>query len=225
MNIGGGFERIEDHSGHLTDETYDLNYVYQGPLQSIAQIGVSAEKRFYINTLYEGLNGWFAYLEIQPGAIGKFSFFVQGGETIDYSNNQPADELVLQPRLELKLGRHINAQLFHIFQNLEVSDGDLSTANISELSLVYNFTTRLFVRGIFQYRNLDSASENFTYPVPDRTEELFTQLLFSYKVNPQTVVFVGYSDNYRGFDQDPLLANLTQSDRTIFVKLGYAWIL
>jgi hypothetical protein len=81
------------------------------------------------------------------------------------------------------------------------------------------------VRGIFQYRNLDSASENFTYPVPDRTEELFTQLLFSYKVNPQTVVFVGYSDNYRGFDQDPLLANLTQSDRTIFVKLGYAWIL
>ncbi len=225
MSIGGGFERIEDHSGQLTDETYDLNYLYQGPLQTVAQIGVSAEKQFYINTLYEGLDSWFAYFEIQPGAIGKFSFFVQCGETIDYANNQPADELVLQPRLELKLGRHINAQLFHIFQNLEVSDGDLSTANISEMSLVYNFSPRLFVRGIFQYRNLDYASENFTYPVPDRTEELFTQLLFSYKVNPQTVVFVGYSDNSRGFDQDPLQVNLTQSDRTIFVKLGYAWIL
>jgi hypothetical protein len=81
------------------------------------------------------------------------------------------------------------------------------------------------VRGIFQYRGIDYTPENFSFPVPDRTEQLFTQLLFSYKVNPRTVVFVGYSDNYRGFDQDPLQVDLTQSDRTIFVKLGYAWIL
>lgn len=48
---------------------------------------------------------------------------------------------------------------------------------------------------------------------------------FQFRVNPQTVVFVGFSDNFRGFDQDPLRVDLTQSDRTIFVKLGYAWIL
>jgi hypothetical protein len=225
MNIEGRFERIEDHSGQLTDEAFDLVYLYLGPLQSVAQIGISVEKEFYGDTLYEGLNNGFAYFEIQPGAIGKFSLFAQGGETIDYSNNRPADELVLQPRLELKLGRHVNAQLYHIFQNLEVTDGDLSTANISELRLVYNFSTRLFVRGIFQYRSVDYTPENFSFPVPDRTEQLFTQLLFSYKVNPQTVVFVGYSDNYRGFDQAQLQVGLTQTDRTIFVKLGYAWIL
>ncbi|MCP4896121.1 MAG: hypothetical protein GY906_04020, partial [bacterium] len=122
-------------------------------------------------------------------------------------------------------GRHVNAQFFHIFQDLKVADGDLSTANISELRLVYNFSTRLFVRGIFQYRNVDYSPENFGFPIQANTERFFSQLLFSYKVNPQTVVFVGYSDNYRGYEQDHHRVDLTQSDRTIFVKLGYAWIL
>jgi len=225
MWIGGGYERIEDHGGQLTDEGYDLVCLYTGPLQSVVQVGASLRKQLYSDTLYEGLNRWFAYFEIQPGAIGQFILFARGGETIDYSNNQPADELVFQPSLELKLGRHLNVQFFHIFQDLEVADGELSTANISELRLVYNFSTRLFVRGIFQYRKVDYTPENFTFPVPDMTEQFFTQLLFSYKVNPQTVVFIGYSDNYRGFEQDPLRVDLTQSDRTIFIKLGYAWIL
>jgi hypothetical protein len=45
-------------------------------------------------------------------------------------------------------------------------------------------------------------------------------VLFSYKVNPQTVAFLGYSDNAQGTGS---LA-LTRADRTFFVKLGYAWV-
>ena len=49
---------------------------------------------------------------------------------------------------------------------------------------------------------------------------LFTQFLFSYKLNPQTVLFLGYSDNsFANQDHD-----LTQADRTIFAKVGYAWV-
>jgi hypothetical protein len=56
--------------------------------------------------------------------------------------------------------------------------------------------------------------------VDEQTEELFSQLLFSYKLNPQTVLFVGYSDNSFG-DQR---IDLTRADRTLFLKLGYAWV-
>ena len=53
---------------------------------------------------------------------------------------------------------------------------------------------------------------------------VFTQFLFSYKVNPQTVVFLGYSDNRNAFtDLQFNEVPLTQSDRTLFLKLGYAW--
>jgi hypothetical protein len=52
-------------------------------------------------------------------------------------------------------------------------------------------------------------------------EQLFSQLLFSYKLNPRTVVFVGYSDNSFG-NQD---VDLTRADRTVFAKIGYAFVL
>ena len=53
------------------------------------------------------------------------------------------------------------------------------------------------------------------------TERLFTQLLFSYKINPQTVLFLGYADNREGDE----LNDLTESDRTLFFKFGYAFVL
>jgi hypothetical protein len=41
------------------------------------------------------------------------------------------------------------------------------------------------------------------------------------KLNPQTVFFLGYSDSYMGEEQ----VELTQQNRTLFLKIGYAWLL
>ena len=35
--------------------------------------------------------------------------------------------------------------------------------------------------------------------------------------------FLGYSDNYAGGDQT--IRQLTQANRTVFFKIGYAWVL
>ncbi len=57
-----------------------------------------------------------------------------------------------------------------------------------------------------------------------RRRSLFTRFLFSYKVNPRTVLFVGYSDDRLGM-LDPELTRtaLTPTSRTFFLKVGYAW--
>ncbi len=47
------------------------------------------------------------------------------------------------------------------------------------------------------------------------------QLIYPYKLNPQTVFFLGYSD--RHIDDDEL-SSLTATDRTFFMKIGYAWM-
>jgi len=60
-----------------------------------------------------------------------------------------------------------------------------------------------------------------TFAIDSEQKSFFIQLLFSYKINPRTVLFLGYSENYFG-DQG---IRLTQSDRTFFLKLGYAWVL
>jgi hypothetical protein len=57
-------------------------------------------------------------------------------------------------------------------------------------------------------------------------EHLFSQLLFSYKINPTTVLFLGYSDNqFGGIDADGRLIDLTRADRTFFFKVGYALVM
>ncbi len=92
-------------------------------------------------------------------------------------------------------------------------------ANLSQIRLIYNFNVRAFVRAIVQYLDVSRNPELYLFPVPDKTQTIFTQFLFSYKLNPQTVLFIGYSDNYLGMTG----IDITQSDRTFFVKLGYAW--
>jgi phage terminase small subunit len=55
--------------------------------------------------------------------------------------------------------------------------------------------------------------------VEPRTRRFFSQYLFSFKLNPQTVIFAGYSDNSAAMPGN----DLQQQNRTFFVKLGYAW--
>jgi hypothetical protein len=43
--------------------------------------------------------------------------------------------------------------------------------------------------------------------------------VYSYKINPRTVFYAGYSDNYFGSDS----IDSFQTNRSLFLKLGYAW--
>ena len=86
---------------------------------------------------------------------------------------------------------------------------------------MYHFGTRAFARAILQYTRHRPGDRALPDPVEPRSRRLFSQLLFSYKVNPQTVLLVGYSDNALG-GRD---LTLTRTDRTFFLKLGYAWVL
>lgn len=217
--VGGSAVRITDDSGELTDEELVLSTTINGPLQSVIALNARQETTRFADRLYEDLVRADAYFELQPGAIGKFTLYVEAGETIDFTNNQPADMLLLNPGAELKLGRHVNAQLSYIAQRLDVDGGRLSDVGLSELRLVYNINTRAFVRAIVQHLDLTRDRDLFQVPVEPEVETLFTQFLFSYKVNPQTVLFVGYSDNHLGLTQ----IDLARTDRTFFAKIGYAW--
>jgi hypothetical protein len=80
------------------------------------------------------------------------------------------------------------------------------------------------VRAIVRFGDTDrfAATNPGLETLEDRS--LGTQLLFSYKVNPLTVLFLGYSDDRRG--ERPLAGDpipLTGTDRAFFVKIGYAW--
>ncbi|MGB6853396.1 MAG: DUF5916 domain-containing protein [Thermoanaerobaculia bacterium] len=220
-DIGAFAERVEDYQGQLTDEELGIFGRFWGPLQTQTELSIMEEKEYFDGVLYENLLNTELYVETQPSGAFKLTFVGRSGDSIDFSNNQPADGLLLNPSIEAKLGRHVIVNLDHTLQKLDVEGGELFEANLSQLRLVYNFNVRIFVRAIVQNLDVTRNPDLYSFEVEPETRQLFTQFLFSYQVNPRTVLFAGYSDNQLGL-QD---VSLTRTDRTFFFKIGYAWIL
>jgi hypothetical protein len=71
-----------------------------------------------------------------------------------------------------------------------------------------------------QYQDVKRNLDQYLEPEDARSKSVGRELLYSYKLNSQTVFFLGYTDNY--VDNDSL-ESLTAEDRVIFMKIGYAW--
>jgi hypothetical protein len=221
ISLYGSYDQRYDQFKNPLHRAATSRINYQGPLQSDA--GIYGE---YGRDTYEGksyranwLNGW---IYMRPAGWIAGQIWTRLGDRIDYSNNRAGNQVNLGGFLELRLGLHLLAEINHTSDRLDVSGGRLYTANIERLKLVYQFNRRMFLRTIFQYwhykRNVALYEDEETDP---KSEGLFTQILFSYKINPQTVFFLGYSDNYYG-DQK---IDIIQTNRTIFAKIGYAYIM
>jgi hypothetical protein len=197
----------------------DIPLDYVGPRQLQVSYNLSPNWDYYSGKTYRNLRHNFG-MSIQPS--GTVTLALQGGfgGTVDYANARKARQVRLSPELGLKLGRSLSATISHNYQKLTVDAGRLFTANLTELRAVYYFSSRAFVRGIAQYTNVDREPLRYTFAVAPNTKRLFTQFLFSYKLNAQTVALLGYADNARG-DRN---LDVTRTDRTFFVKIGYAWL-
>ena len=91
-----------------------------------------------------------------------------------------------------------------------------------DLRATWQFNTRSFLRLTLQEQTIDRNLAQFVSASFDAsTRTRATQLLYSYELNPQTVVFAGYSDNYLRDDE---FLSLTKTDRAWFLKFSYAWV-
>jgi hypothetical protein len=211
---------ITNHRGELTDRVLQLFINYQGPLQTIAQ-PLYLNKRERYNGILFDMNQLQFYMEMQPKGGLKYFIFTSYGDTIDYTNSRQARSILINPGVEIGLGRHLNINLNHIFEHLSLKGEKIYTVNLFQARLLYNFNVRTFIRAIIQYMDINRNISMYSFPLEPVTRTMFTQLLFSYKINPRTVLFVGYSDNHLGMKG----IDLTRTDRTFFLKIGYALVL
>ena len=211
--------RITDHTGLLTDESVILTGRYEGPLQSSGRLALSAGKEYYEGVTYDLTKGDF-FFNVRP--TGDFTCSLGGrfGDAIDYENGRPARISRLVPGLTYDMGRHLYLQLDSTIERLDESRGRLYIAALTEVRLVYQLNLRTFVRAIVQYLDLRRNLALYIEPQTSPSRQLFTQFLFSYKINPQTVFFLGTSDTNAATQTIPG----TTVNRTVFAKVGYAWL-
>ncbi|MDX1623157.1 MAG: DUF5916 domain-containing protein [Gemmatimonadota bacterium] len=218
ISLEAAAEWREDHDGRLLERDYTIEAGYSGPLQTSGRVWLEWGSESFAGEIFDLFEPR-AFVQIRPTGWLRLNTFMGFGEEIDFANARKADEVFLSPEVGLRIGRPLELSFEHTYQRLSIDEGRVFTAHLSELRAVYHFTVRAFLRAILQYRDVDRNPDLFSREVDPETRRMFSQLLFEYKLNPQTVVFVGYSDNRAG---DHAI-DLTQTDRTFFLKLGYAW--
>jgi hypothetical protein len=146
------------------------------------------------------------------------------GQEIDFENARPARgatvnlNATLQPTDRLALDVIENTRWLNV-DRLQSAEARLFTQRVSRVKGTYTFTSRLFVRVIGQYVATTRDPSLYGASVDARSGTFGGSALFAYKLNWQSVMFVGYGDDRELSDQ----RRLEPLDRQFFVKLSYAF--
>jgi len=221
MAVGSGSGRTNRQDGQQLNQFVNGFFAIHGPLQSVLRVTTARRKIFWDDVLYDGRRLFF-FGEIFPRGGLRLSLFARKGDEVDFANSRLGKERRFVPRLDWNVNEHLLLRLRHTSVRLDSRWGErIFDARLTDARLTWQFNVRSFLRLSVQRRNTTRNLALYDDPDTDaRTLSIGSQLLYSYQLNPQTVFFVGYSDNHR--DDDELL-DRTQTDRTLFMKIGYAW--
>jgi hypothetical protein len=206
-----------EYGGKLLNLSLANSFNYMGIYQTTVGVGHTLSRQ-----LYNGLEFDLSQFNVTASVIPSGAFnLVLGwsfGDGLDYVNTRRGGKTSLGSQMIVNLGTHWRLNLNLTHERMTVQAARLYTALVGQATVIYNLNTRIFLRALLQYYDYDYNVANYLVPVDPMFRRLFSQFLFSYKLNPRTVLFLGYADNYFGSPE----FGLTQKDRTLFIKVGYA---
>lgn len=222
MRLGGNASVTHDTAGQLLGRNRTLFFNVQAPMQSFMQANVSRGQQFWDGRLYDTRNAN-VYGEVRPFAALSFRLSMSAGKQIDFANSRLGDEIRVGPSMDWNVNRHMQLRMQHTASRLETEAGErIFDANVADVRLTWQFNLRSYLRLTLQQQVVERNLALFEAPGTEgRTETRGTQLLYSYQLNPRTVLYLGYSDNQAANGSG---ASLTRTDRTFFSKFSYAWV-
>ncbi len=227
IQLSGRKEYSEDSDGTKIEESNKAKLKFEGFYQSNYGVALVLRNRLW-DQIYFDEKVYVAFGDFEPIAGLRLGARYRWGDSIDFVNSQLGQVKNFSPSISWQVNQNILTSLNYTMQSFDVAQGELFNATIANFRLSYLFDERSSLRWTLQridIRKDPSLYDSFFNADPSDDEEslyktLATQLLYTYRVNPQTLVFAGYSDS--GF-QDTRLAKIRNTDRGLFVKFSYAW--
>jgi hypothetical protein len=217
-------DHISDKAGMVSQEQY-LSGSFRAVHNSLVLLELHPGARYRLddgNTLSES---YVAYL-ITANPSRTFSNLTlngSAGEAIDFANGRPGRGYDTSIDAIFRPTRHLETELILKRQELSVrgtqNPGHLFTAGVTRVRLNYSFSASSQLRAIGQYIDVTRERQRYRFPVPRHNGSFNGSLLYSYRLNWQTVLFAGYGDD-RIVDQRT--DDLVRSERSVFVKVSYA---
>jgi hypothetical protein len=227
----GFFSRIRYYAMGEYQQTQDGDLLYR-----MASTGFGADGKFRsftrIRFAHDTVNNEGptfdrdrVYYQIQFAVNRVISYIsVDGwlGDEVDFARNQLGQGANVNFNATLRPTNHLQLNLTTGLRWLNVDDDRLFTAQVERLRANYTFNSRMFLRAIVQNRrnHVDRALTGARYP---RTGSLASQLLFAYKLNWQTVAYVGFGDLREVLNTPEHQGDFEPSSRQFFAKISYAF--
>lgn len=154
----------------------------------------------------------------QVGADGWF------GQNVDYANARLGRGANISPYATIRPTNHLQLNISTGVEWLTVpgvngDDHRLFTSQFERLRATYTFNSKMFLRTIIQNQRTNRAAGLYTFDVSQHGGSLASQILFAYKLNWQTLLYVGYGD-LRGVTRE---ASFEPQNRSAFFKVSYAF--
>ena len=148
------------------------------------------------------------------------------GQDIDFENGRPARGPTFNSEVTVQASDHLAVDLIANVRSIDVAvglpaDAHLFTQRVARMKTTYTFTSRLFVRVIAQCVATTRDPSLYIDSVDAREAAFGGSALFAYKINWQSVMFVGYGDNRE--NPNGVTSDLKPLDHSVFVKISYAF--
>ncbi len=180
-------------------------------------IGI-ARKRLWNNAYYNE-NKVGVEAGLQPSPAWRVGVGLRRGDAIDFANDALGNQDNANVRLQANLGIHFTGALSHSYRHLQREGETVFMANQTDIRLSWQFDIRQRLRMAAIYTRLNRNPAMYAEAVTEKSRSLSTQLIYSYKINPKTLVYLGYADGAQATEMD----NFTRTERTLFAKFSYAW--
>ena len=237
IRIDGDWDITTNQDGEQIEQESQIYFNLNGPLQGFYRVGWEQREKVANrenddildiegNTTTFDEKEFRSWFELKPTSSLWYGNFFKTGKNIDYTNNRLSDVLVWEPNISWNLNTNFKTRLSYTYSKMEFEDKPVYTANLVDLRMTYQFSIKSFLRLSMVHYDIERNIGNYLPEHQQDTDEqekyLSAQLLYSYKINPQTLFFLGYA---HGAQQTDALSKMTDDTRSVFLKLSYAWLL
>ena len=125
----------------------------------------------------------------------------------------------MRPTDHLQLALSASRRVLDVDDPESGARGRLFTADVARLRAVYMVNARTWVRLIGEWAGDERDPALWSEPVDAKSADFAGSAVFAYKLNWQTVLFLGYGDE-RELDG---AYELQEASRELFLKVSYAF--
>jgi len=219
ISIDGDWDITHRYDGQLLEREVEGYFRINAARQTFFNVGGVSRVRFWNGQMFDETfyTGYFE-TRLLPGLeIGSWQ---RTGDMLDLAASRMGHGQIWEPYIELDVGRGINLNINHSHQRLKRDGGTAFDAMVLDGRLSWQLDPRQRLRLSVQASEVERNQALYASSVNARARDVAAQLLYSYKLNPRSAIYAGYSQG--GFSDDDY-PGLFSSSRSLFLKLSYAW--